>query len=142
MARAERNDELVLVAYYDAAEKARVELITKDIMAGLSDDSDDSEEFDFKKDNAEERSSKSSHANFSKTTIMKGHIEVLINTNYISDTSIVSLGGEDTTPLPDKNEVMVFQSFVKARLQFPLHKMVVEVLKKLIYTFINRPLMP
>jgi hypothetical protein len=39
---------------------------------------------------------------------MRGHIEVLKNANYISETSIVRLGGEDTTPLPEKNEVVVF----------------------------------
>jgi hypothetical protein len=62
--------------------------------------------------------------------MLKGHIEVLKNANYISDTSIVRLGGEDTTLPPKKNEVIVFWSFLKASLQFPLQKMVVEVLKK------------
>jgi hypothetical protein len=40
--------------------------------------------------------------------MLKGHIEVLKNANYISDTSIVRLGGEDTTLPPKKNEVIVF----------------------------------
>jgi hypothetical protein len=38
--------------------------------------------------------------------------------------------GEDTVPLPKKDEVVVFRSFMKAVLRFPLHKMLVEVLKK------------
>ena len=47
MAREGNSDEHALVSYYDAAEKARVEKITKEIMASLFDDSDDNEEFDF-----------------------------------------------------------------------------------------------
>jgi hypothetical protein len=49
---------------------------------------------------------------------------------YFHDVSIVRIGGENIIPLSEKNEVMVFQSFMKAGLRFPLHKMLVEVLKK------------
>jgi hypothetical protein len=38
------------------------------------------------------------------------------------------LGGS-TVPLPEADEVVVFKRFMKARLRFPLHKMLVEVLK-------------
>jgi hypothetical protein len=38
-------------------------------------------------------------------------------------------GGDATVPLPEKNEVVVYQRFLKAGLRFPLHKMLVEVLK-------------
>jgi hypothetical protein len=37
--------------------------------------------------------------------------------------------GERTVPTPEENEVMIFRSFFKARLQFPLNRFVVEVLK-------------
>jgi hypothetical protein len=37
--------------------------------------------------------------------------------------------GESTVPLPKADEVVVFKSFMKARLRFPLHKMLIEVLK-------------
>lgn len=43
MAREVRSDELALVAYYDAAEKTRIEKITEEIMADLFYDSEDSE---------------------------------------------------------------------------------------------------
>jgi hypothetical protein len=43
--------------------------------------------------------------------------------------SIVRAGGEDTVPLPESDEVVVFRSFMKAGLRFPLHKMLVDVLK-------------
>lgn len=108
-------------------------------MVGLSDDSDDGKDFDFEEDNADtkDRPSKPSHVHFGKWTIGSGHIVVLKNSNYISDISIVRLVGEEITPLPKKDEVVVFWSFIKAGLQFPLHKVVVEVLKTLISTFIS-----
>jgi hypothetical protein len=49
---------------------------------------------------------------------------------YFHDVSIVRIGGENIIPLSEKNEVMVFRSFMKTGLRFPLHKMLVEVLKK------------
>jgi hypothetical protein len=39
------------------------------------------------------------------------------------------MGGESMVPLPEDDEVVVFRSFMKARLRFPLHKMLVEVMK-------------
>jgi hypothetical protein len=44
--------------------------------------------------------------------------------------SIVRIGGENIVPLPEKDEVVVSRSFMKAGLRFPLHKFLVEVLKK------------
>jgi hypothetical protein len=38
------------------------------------------------------------------------------------------VGGESTVSLPKADEVVVFKSFMKAGLRFPLHKMLVEVL--------------
>jgi hypothetical protein len=37
--------------------------------------------------------------------------------------------GERTVPTPEENEVMIFRSFFKAGLRFPLNRFVVEVLK-------------
>jgi hypothetical protein len=50
---------------------------------------------------------------------------------YFHDISIVRAGGENTVPLLEANEVVVFKSFMKAGLRFPMHKMLVEVLKTL-----------
>jgi hypothetical protein len=47
---------------------------------------------------------------------------------YFHDISIVRAGGESTIPIPEADEV-VFKRFMKAGLRFPLHKMLVEVLK-------------
>jgi hypothetical protein len=39
--------------------------------------------------------------------------------------------GENNVPLPKADEVVVYRSFMKARLRFPLDKLLVEVLKTL-----------
>jgi hypothetical protein len=48
---------------------------------------------------------------------------------YFRDMSIVRVGGDNTAPAPEENEVVIFRSFFKAGLRFPLSKFVVEVLK-------------
>jgi hypothetical protein len=49
---------------------------------------------------------------------------------YFRDMSIVRADiGDRTVPVPEENEVVIYQSFFKAGLRFPLSKFVVEVLK-------------
>jgi hypothetical protein len=48
---------------------------------------------------------------------------------YFHDISIVRAGGESNVPLPEADEVVVYRSFMKVGLQFPLDSMLVEVLK-------------
>jgi hypothetical protein len=45
------------------------------------------------------------------------------------DMSIVRAGGDNSVPAPEENEVVIYRSFFKAGLRFPLSKFVVEVLK-------------
>jgi hypothetical protein len=40
-----------------------------------------------------------------------------------------TLGGDDLVSKPKEDKVVVFQSFLKASLRFPLHKVVVAALK-------------
>jgi hypothetical protein len=49
--------------------------------------------------------------------------------HYVSIVRVGRGGGGSTVPLPKADEVVVFKSFMKAGLRFPLHKMLVEVLK-------------
>jgi hypothetical protein len=49
--------------------------------------------------------------------------------NYFRDTTIVRARGENIVPLPEPDEVIVFKGFMKAGLQFTLHKMLIKVLK-------------
>jgi hypothetical protein len=48
---------------------------------------------------------------------------------YFRDISIVRAGGGSTAPAPEVDEVVVYRSFMKAGLLFPLSKFLVEVLK-------------
>jgi hypothetical protein len=49
---------------------------------------------------------------------------------YFRDVSIVRAdNGDKTSPAPEENEVVIFRSFFKAGLWFPLSSFVVEVLK-------------
>jgi hypothetical protein len=87
------------------------EKITEYIIARLSKDFDGSKEFELEEEDIkEERPLKPSHVFFDKSSIMKGHIEVLKNTIYINDTSIVRLGGEDTTAQHKKMKWMCFEA--------------------------------
>jgi hypothetical protein len=48
---------------------------------------------------------------------------------YFRDMSIVRVGGDITAPTPEENYVVVYKSFMKTGLWFPLSKFLVEVLK-------------
>jgi hypothetical protein len=69
-----------------------------------------------------------SHVVFGKSTIKQDQIEAMKG-KYFHDVSIVRSREEDTVALPESDEVIVFGSFMKTGLRFPLHKMLVEVLK-------------
>jgi hypothetical protein len=110
-------------------------------LAGLSEDSKGSKDFDVDSgvDDAKDRPWRPSHVVFEKSTVKKGHVEAMKG-KYFHDVSIVRIGGENTVPLPKKNEVVVFRCFMKAGLRFPLHKMLVEILKK--FEIFLHPLTP
>jgi hypothetical protein len=48
---------------------------------------------------------------------------------YFRDMSIVRVGGDNIVPALEENEVVIYRSFLKAGLRFPLSKFVVQVLK-------------
>jgi hypothetical protein len=47
-----------------------------------------------------------------------------------AEKGLIRFGGEETTPKPESDEVVVFKSFFKAGLRFPLHRMIAKVLEK------------
>jgi hypothetical protein len=130
MAEDKKSVDLTLAGFYEDMERTNVEKITNEMLAGLSSDSSDIGSFDVESENedVEDRPWKPSHVVFGKSTIRQGQIEVMKG-KYFHDVSIVRAGGEDIVPLPEGDEVVVFRSFMKAGLCFPLHRMVVEVLK-------------
>jgi hypothetical protein len=52
-----------------------------------------------------------------------------MNGRYFHDMSIVRARGDNAAPAPEEDEVVVYRSFMKAGLRFPLSKFLVEVLK-------------
>jgi hypothetical protein len=91
----------------------------------------DAEEID-SEDDYSDVPTKPSHLEFGKSTISEGDMSKLMNLGYFSEAKkeLVHFGGEQITPKPGKDEVVVFKSFFKAGLRFPLNGMIADVLKK------------
>jgi hypothetical protein len=119
-----------LARFYKAMEKANMEKIANEMLAGISENSSNSESFDVESGNedAEDRSWRPSHVVFGKSTIKQGQIDAMRG-RYFSDISIMRAEGENIVPLPEADEVVVYRSFMKVGLRFPLDKLLVEVLK-------------
>ena len=131
MAEGKKSVDPALAGFFEAMEWTNIENITDEILARLSGDSSDNESFDIESDNddAEDRPWRPSHVVFGKSTVKRGQIKAMKG-KYFHDISIVRAGGENTVPLPEADEVVVFKGFMKASLWFPLHKMLVEVLNR------------
>jgi hypothetical protein len=119
-----------IAGFYESMAKTNTEKITREIMADLSEDSDNSNDYDVESGDAdsEDRPWRPSHTIFGKSTIKQSHIDTMRG-RYFRDMSIVGVGGDSTAPVPEENEVVVYQSFLKADLRFLLSKFMVEVLK-------------
>jgi hypothetical protein len=48
---------------------------------------------------------------------------------YFRDMSTVRDGGDNNVPTPEEDEVVIYRSFFKAGLRFPLSRFLIEVLK-------------
>jgi hypothetical protein len=119
-----------IAGVYESMAKTNTEKITKEIMEGLSEDSDDTDSYDVESgdEDSEDRPWRPSHTIFGKSTIKQSHIDTMRG-RYFRDMSIVRVGGDNTAPAPEENEVVIYRSFLKAGLRFPLSRFVVEVLK-------------
>jgi hypothetical protein len=55
---------------------------------------------------------------------------VMVKLGYFreADKGLIRFGGEEAIPKPKNDDVVVFKSFFKAGLRFPLHEMIVDVL--------------
>jgi hypothetical protein len=119
-----------LSGFYEAMEKTNTEKITNEILARLSEDFGDSDDFDVESGNEddEDRPLRPSHTIFGKLSIKQSQIDAMKG-RYFRDMSIVRVGGDSAAPAPEEDEVVVYRSFMKAGLRFPLSKFLVEVLK-------------
>jgi hypothetical protein len=119
------------LGFLESMSKTNTEKITREILEGLSEDTGDSDSYDVDSggEDSEDRPWRPSHAVFGKSSIKENHL-VNMRGRYFRDLSVVRADkGEKTCPTPEENEVVIFQSFLKAGLRFPLSSFVVEVLK-------------
>jgi hypothetical protein len=76
--------------------------------------------------------SKPSHLDFGKSTISKVDFSKMVKAGYFreDEKKLLRFGGEETTPKPEKGEIVIFKSFLKAGLRFPLNRMISDVLQR------------
>jgi hypothetical protein len=119
-----------IARFVESMAKTNTEKITKEILEGLSGDTGHSDSYDVESggEDSEDRPCRPSHSIFGKSTIKQSHLENMRG-RYFRDMSIVRAGGDNNVPAPKENEVVIYRSFFKAGLQFPLSKFLVEVLK-------------
>jgi hypothetical protein len=119
------------LGFIESIAKTNTEKITREILEGLSEDTGDSDSYDVESggEDSEDQPWRPSHTIFEKSTIKQSHLDNMRG-RYFRDMSIVRADdGERTVPTPEENEVVIFRSFFKVGLRFPLSKFVVEVLK-------------
>jgi hypothetical protein len=74
--------------------------------------------------------SKPSHLDFEKSTVSEADVPMMMKLSYFGEAEkkLIHFAGEETTPTPKDDEVVVFKSFLRAGLRFPLNEMIGEVL--------------
>jgi hypothetical protein len=89
-----------LAGFYEDMEKTNMEKIVNEMLAGISENSSDSESFDVEsgEEDAEDRPWRPSHVVFGKSTIKQGQIKVMRG-RYFRDISIMRARGENNVPL-------------------------------------------
>jgi hypothetical protein len=119
-----------VAGFVESMAKTNTEKITKEILEGLSEDTSDNDSYDVESgdEDSEDRPWRPSHSIFGKSTVKQSHLENM-RERYFRDMSIVRAGRDNNVPAPEENEVVIYRSFFKAGLRFPLNKFVVEVLK-------------
>jgi hypothetical protein len=75
---------------------------------------------------------KPSHLDFEKSTVSEDDMPMMMKLGYFgeAESKLVRFAGEETTPALKNDEVVVFKSFFRAGLRFPMNEMIGEVLKK------------
>jgi hypothetical protein len=119
------------LGFLESMSKTNTEKITREILEGLSEDTGDCESYDVDSggEDSEDQPWRPSHAVFGKSSIKENYL-VNMRGRYFRDLSVVRADeGEKTCPTLEENEVVIFRSFLKAGLRFPLSSFVVEVLK-------------
>jgi hypothetical protein len=98
-----------IAEFVESMSKTNTKKITKEILDGLSEDTDDSDSYDAKSgdEDSKDRPWRPSHTIFKKSTIKQSHLDNMRG-RYFHDMSIVRVGGDNTTPAPEENEVVIY----------------------------------
>jgi hypothetical protein len=90
----------------------------------------EAEEADIEEDYNTIVPSKPSHLDFEKSIVFEADVPMMMKLGYFRETEkkLLRFASEETIPEPKDDEVVVFKSFFKAGLRFPLHEMIWEVL--------------
>jgi hypothetical protein len=74
---------------------------------------------------------KPSHLDFEKSTVSEDDMPMMMKLGYFgeAESKLVWFAEEETTPALKNDEVVVFKSFFRAELRFPMNEMIGEVLK-------------
>jgi hypothetical protein len=104
-----------IAGFYKSMAKTNTEKITKEIMADLSEDSDDSDDFDLESGDeySEDLPLRPIHTIVGKSNIKQSHVDAMRG-RYFRDMTIVRIGGDSTAPAPEENEVVIYNSFLNA----------------------------
>jgi hypothetical protein len=110
MSKEKKIVDPALAGFYEAMEKTNTEKITNEILAGLSEDTDDRDNFDVESENedAEDRPWRPSHTIFRKSSIKQSQIDAMRG-RYFRNMSIVRVGGgggDNAAPAPEEDEVV------------------------------------
>jgi hypothetical protein len=72
---------------------------------------------------------KPDHLDFEKSIVSEGDVPMMMKLGYFGEAEkkLIRFAGEETTPKPKDDKVVVFKSFFRAGLRFPLHEMIGEV---------------
>jgi hypothetical protein len=119
------------LGFLESIAKTNTEKITREILEGLSEDTGESDSYDMESggEDSEDRPWRPSHTVFGKSAIKQSHLDNMRGRYFRDMSTMRADDGEKTVPTPKENEVVIFRSFFKAGLRFPLSKFVVEVLK-------------
>jgi hypothetical protein len=121
-----KNVDPNIAGFVESMAKTNTEKITKEILEGLSEDTGDIDSYDVESgdEDSKDRPWRPSHSIFGKSTIKQNHLENMRG-RYFRDMSIVRARGDNNVPTPKEDKIVIFRSFFKAGLRFPLSKFVV-----------------
>jgi hypothetical protein len=87
---------------------------------------------EIEEDNSILSPSKPSHIELGKSTVSEEDLVMIKNLSYFGEeeSKHIRFAGEEVIPEPKDDEVVVFKSFFRAGLRFPLYNIIGEVLKR------------